>query len=210
MIDPERLFYIRWLVARFLLYQERLSPVIDVRELQLPQQVYFSSFTAFSGITGIAPDVLNGGGLLNDGYTIRKKGSCIVLYNENYDIVCPQRLRFSLAHELGHIFLHHADDNAVSEEEANVFASQTVAHDAIVLPMLCGKWNTDLECVREQFGVSWHAAEIKLRCLNRNPAAYSDAERLLCRKYYADCRPVVDAGQKFAVAHSAAYIAFDG
>lgn len=209
MIEPERLLYIRWLAARFLLYQHRLSPVIDVRRLELPRQVFIASFSEYARATGIAQSILTGGGVLEDGYMIRRRDSRIVLYSESYDILCPQRLRFSLAHELGHIFLHHPDDNAENEEEANAFAAQVVAHDILALSVIRGSWNGDLERIREQFGLSWEAAAIKLRNLNRNPKAYNADEWMLCRKYFTDCRSVVYCGQKFAAAHSAAFVAYE-
>ena len=103
MIEPDRLLYIRWLAARFLLFQKHLSPVIDVRELELPHHVFIASFSEFSRATGVEEHILTGDGLLSDGYMIRRKNCRIVLYTQSYDTLCPQRLRFSLAHELGHI-----------------------------------------------------------------------------------------------------------
>ncbi len=210
MIEPDRLLYIRWLAARFLLFQKHLSPVIDVRELELPHHVFIASFSEFSKATGVEEHILTGDGLLSDGYMIRRKNCRIVLYTQSYDTLCPQRLRFSLAHELGHIFLHHSDDDQKSEAEANCFASQVIAHDAIVLALIRGSWKTDLALIREQFGLSWEAAAIKLRSLNRNPRVYHPDEQLLCRKYLTDCRHGSShSGRKFATAYSTAFIAYE-
>lgn len=80
--------------------------------------------------------------MVNDGFTIRDHaGKLFVYYNEQCS---PQRTRFTLAHELGHIVLGHltAGDFGVqysprnneplevrdpAEREANVFASRLLA-----------------------------------------------------------------------------------
>ena len=70
-----------------------------------------------------------------DGAAIFQQGRFVIVYNEN--IVPEERIRFTLAHELGHIFLgHHAEVNMgilsrawvqkslydILEDEANCFA----------------------------------------------------------------------------------------
>lgn len=183
MIDIDRKIYIRKLAAKLLLAQSNLSNIIDVRDMSLPQNIYIASFEEYANITSVNINNLICNGALSDGYTIKTSDSNIILYNSMYDTACPQRLRFSLAHELGHIFLNHSDDNHYSEEEANYFASQIVAHDAIVINMLSGNWNADMDFIREEFGISWDTADIKLRQINRNKNAYSAVESNLFLKY---------------------------
>lgn len=74
----------------------------------------------------------------NDGFTIRNSaGQIYVYYNEQ---CTPQRIRFTLAHELGHIVLGHLeskqyslrnreplDERDPAERDANVFASRLLA-----------------------------------------------------------------------------------
>lgn len=76
----------------------------------------------------------------NDGFTIRSSGGKIsVFYNEQCTV---QRTRFTLAHELGHIYLGHLTDGVMqystrntepldvanpAERDANVFASRLLA-----------------------------------------------------------------------------------
>lgn len=168
MIDSERRLYIRQLSAKLLLAQNNLSPVIDVRDMVLPKNIFILSFDEYSRITGYPVKELTHNGTYIDGYTIIADNMKIVLYSSKYDFLCPQRLRFSLAHEIGHIFLRHTEDDDKSEEEANYFASQVVAHDAIVVSMLTGNWNVDLDFIRDQLGISWDTAILKLKYINRN------------------------------------------
>lgn len=53
----------------------------------------------------------------------------VVLYN---DKLCIQRVRFSLMHELGHFILGHKEENKKTEDEANAFAANLLAPEAIV------------------------------------------------------------------------------
>lgn len=55
------------------------------------------------------------------GYTVKdkKSGNSVIYYNDIKDI-CT--IRFTLAHELGHIVLNHTKDNDISRKEASCFA----------------------------------------------------------------------------------------
>lgn len=55
------------------------------------------------------------------GYTVydRAKGRWLIYYN---DTKCDTTIRFTIAHELGHIVLKHTEDNSVTDREANCFA----------------------------------------------------------------------------------------
>lgn len=80
------------------------------------------------------------------------------------DTMSPERLRFAIAHELGHILLQHLDRGEVisifdeyTESEANIFASRLlmpaiVCHDRQL---------RSAEQIAAFFGVSKEAAEIR-------------------------------------------------
>ncbi len=54
----------------------------------------------------------------------RKKKRWEIFYN---DTKCETTIRFTLAHELGHIVLEHDEDNDVHDKEANCFARNLLA-----------------------------------------------------------------------------------
>lgn len=73
----------------------------------------------------------------SDGFSVRSGGHCYVFYNMEQP---PGRVRFTIAHELGHILLGHLGDgehtvynrepspeDAPEEHTANVFASRLLA-----------------------------------------------------------------------------------
>ena len=74
---------------------------------------------------------------VSDGFTVRSGGRCYVFYNMEQP---PGRVRFTVAHELGHVLLGHLGDgehtvynrepspnDAPEEHTANVFASRLLA-----------------------------------------------------------------------------------
>ncbi len=93
----------------------------------------------------------------NDGFTLRDStGRLYVYFNEQCS---PQRIRFTLAHELGHIYLGHLDGVAgpirysprnreplelrdPTEREANIFASRLLAP-------ACVLWRLDVHTPEE-------------------------------------------------------------
>lgn len=73
----------------------------------------------------------------SDGFTVRSGGHCYVFYNAEQP---PGRVRFTIAHELGHVLLGHlgegehtvynrepSPNDAPEEHTANVFASRLLA-----------------------------------------------------------------------------------
>lgn len=74
---------------------------------------------------------------VSDGFTVRSDGRCYVFYNMEQS---PGRVRFTIAHELGHVLLGHLGDgehtvynrepspeDSPEEHTANVFASRLLA-----------------------------------------------------------------------------------
>jgi Zn-dependent peptidase ImmA (M78 family) len=99
-----------------------------------------------------------------DGYCYFSKKHnkwCIVIsINTNRS----SRIRFTLAHELGHIILRHEHHDDVSEKEANLFA------DELLIPteILIHKRLDDPVNISREFNVSLEAAENKLKFLRQN------------------------------------------
>lgn len=91
-----------------------------------------------------------------DAFTIRMGEKYIVCYRSGGN---PARLNFTLAHELGHIVLHHAEDNAAEEAEANCFARHLLCPE----PAVKGK---SAEEISRACFVSRAAAQMALKSKN--------------------------------------------
>lgn len=79
------------------------------------------TFTKFSEYMGMSAELFAEVGPSKDGFTLLDRGSGlkIVVFNER---LSTQRVRFTLAHELGHCALGHLEDDEVADLEANCFA----------------------------------------------------------------------------------------
>ena len=74
----------------------------------------------------------------------------------------PARLRFTLAHELGHLLLSHLAEGSREEREANIFAAQLLM-PLPVLDRLLAEGRLTPAALAERCGVSCGAAAAMLR-----------------------------------------------
>lgn len=85
-----------------------------------------------------------------DAFTAKKT----IYYN---DKTLPMRIRFSLAHEIGHIALHHTDPRTdIHEKESDIFASHLLAPRMAIHYAGCKNEND----VAKTFNISHEAAQI--------------------------------------------------
>ena len=100
------------------------------------------------------------------GLTIRKGKQALILYNQEKD---SRTVRFTIAHELGHVVLHHMEDTRTTDREANCFARNLLCP----LPVARGLHLTSPEDYASTFGVSlpmasasWENRYSDARCLD--------------------------------------------
>lgn len=109
--------------TKLLFNQNNLETLnIDVRELKYDKKIYFDSIQNYCSIVGIDINNFYIDGFLKDGCTIRWGDIFLILYNQ--DINNSGRLNWTLAHEIGHIYLGHTKDGEIEEKEAHWFAAQ--------------------------------------------------------------------------------------
>lgn len=97
------------------------------------------------------------------------ESSYLIFYNDDTSIKLPQRIRFSLAHELGHILLGHFDSyngflprngfgvaNSLIEGEADIFAGEVLCPTCLTDPV----WTQKI--VEQFFDVSSSVAKITI------------------------------------------------
>lgn len=100
-----------------------------------------------------------------EGYSVHYDGRYRIFISSGSH---PMRLRFTLAHELGHIVLghikgHRHSPSAGEEWEANVFASELLMPEMLVRQYR----NYSLDWITQFFFVSRKAAEIRLAEINQ-------------------------------------------
>lgn len=119
MIDTFPNYKIATNAAYHVLHSNRCyTPPLDIVPIiQSQEKVAVRSYRECSQVYGISrADLMVSS---NYGFIIRRGEQIILLFNECKDIGA---LRFTLAHELGHIVLGHTDDCNATDKEANCFA----------------------------------------------------------------------------------------
>ena len=174
--------------ARALLLQQSPPRLpVRVRQMRFPaHSIIIDSLSNFCRIThATMAELCAGTDCLRDGCTLILPGKqgvrYVVLYNE--DAVSHRRINFTLAHELGHIFLGHKEDGEIEEREANHFAAELVIPRILAAALL-----KDLPAKRDPtqalaafFGVSSQAAKIRRETLFPSLPFCEQEEKLLKR-----------------------------
>ncbi|MCL1880546.1 MAG: ImmA/IrrE family metallo-endopeptidase [Oscillospiraceae bacterium] len=98
--------------------------------------------------------------------------------------IAKRRLKWTLAHEIGHMCLGHTKDNPAEEREANAFASELLMPELVLLELnrQLPQKLTIYELVRI-FGVSQSAAENRLTQLQRKTEFSPALKEPLMAKY---------------------------
>jgi Zn-dependent peptidase ImmA (M78 family) len=129
----------------------------------------------------------------NDAYcTIGTRDDGLNEYDIYYnDAARPERINFSLLHEIGHIYLGHLDENkkepAVAEAEANFFAKYAIAPPPLINELRC----QNAEALRSYFLLSRECAayayEYYIKWFNCRPE-YNDFEHQLIQQFESSLR----------------------
>lgn len=172
------------LATQLLLQQTPSSLYVDVRKLKYDIPICFDTFQHYCTITG-APILSFKGAeeMLKDECTIKKYGVNIILYNESAEW-CPERLNWTLAHEVGHVYSKHEEDGPKEEIEANWFAAQLLMHENILRDLASLNKGLCASEIEKLFKVSAIAARKRVISLNKKVCWFcGEDEQKLIRKY---------------------------
>lgn len=113
-------------------------PVRPLEMLRRCRDTYLCTFDQAADVLNLDDDELDrlSGGA--DAFTFREmhggRERYVVCYRTGGN---PARLNFTLAHELGHIVLHHQDTGPAAEAEADCFASHLLCPEAVLHASVC-------------------------------------------------------------------------
>jgi Zn-dependent peptidase ImmA (M78 family) len=156
--------------ATKLLHKQDISNrILNIRNLNYDKNILFDSIQNYSDLTNtpLSRFVSSENQALRDGCTIydNKANYYIVLYND--DIRHSKHRNWTLAHEIGHIYLGHTYDGDIEEIEAHFFASQLFMPDYTLYMTASQHRRITAEDIVEIFGVSISAAEKRIKTMNR-------------------------------------------
>ena len=173
--------------ATALLLQQNLHSLhIDVRDFSLPSNVIIDSIQNFCKCTGQPLSDFKTQ-CFDEAYTVKYEGKNLILYDNS--ISYEPRKHWGIAHELGHIYLDHTNDDRNYEIEAHFFAAQLVAPEIVLLNIAKRQGHLFGHELPEYFNISWEAAEKRISCLKRKYGySYGKNDRLLEARF----SPVLD------------------
>ena len=126
-----------------------------------------------------------------DAATLVTDDRVTILYNDTVRV--PERVRFSLCHEIGHLILEHfidfdidtltANDKSVLELEANVFASNLLAPPGAMMLLQ----SPEQEQHRHRFGMSRQSWDMRLRTMSADTARLSPEDLQQQQAQFRNC-----------------------
>lgn len=155
--------------------------MLDLRRMKTDMPVTVGTVQSYIASSGASAEEIFGGLGIPEGITLRHNGVNIILYDEA--VKSPKRIRWTIAHEIGHIMCGHSECNPEHEREANEFAAQLLLPDCVIeyLEKKTGN-KISPEKLARLFSVSLGACRVKRKSLDsRKPLYTPEIHRLECR-----------------------------
>lgn len=170
-------------VADELICRQKIKGLkINVLNMEYDKKnIIFDTMENYSKVTGAPTNILSAEGKLKDGYTIATPGLYLVLYNS--EIRSKERINWTIAHEIGHIYLDHDTDGPKEEIEAHFFAAQLLMPEQVLRSLKKNKITIDQDYLVHVFGVSKQAAKRRIDTLNNKIAIARKDDQSILRLY---------------------------
>lgn len=163
--------------TQLLLKQPLETTLISAKGLHLDFPVHFDTIQNYCKTVEVPISRLMVNDTLPLGWSIVKNGLYIVLYNGSLK---GDRLNWTIAHEIGHIYLSHDNKNdPVQEIEAHFFAAQTLAPEIAVRQIWRRNGALVADDVNEFFKVSYIAAQKRVDLVKRTTCTITKEDRAL-------------------------------
>lgn len=156
--------------ATKLLYKQNLSNrILDIMHLKYDKNIIFDSIQNYCLYTKIPQECFlsKNKTMLHDGCTIHDPQSNYYIVLFNASIQCFEHQNWTLAHEIGHIYLEHKNDGDIEEIEAHYFASQLFMPEYTLFMTAHEHGKITSKDITEIFGVSETAAKKRLQTMSK-------------------------------------------
>ena len=147
---------------------------ISVKKISnnLPYKILFNTYSHLMKNNGFTYDEICKAYKSEDGAALIGYDGYCILYNDIDR--SSQRIRFTLAHELGHIVLGHLKFNTclcrlsgqeydILEKEANQFASQLLSPEPLIYDILKESHKINTSQIRDIFDISYKSADCVIK-----------------------------------------------
>lgn len=173
-INKIRYDYIRPKIAEFIVTQKINKLPVDPMQIIVRNKWTLRTYDFYAKKHGVTvKDIIKAFGS-EDAFTTYQNGLYSIAYNDK--VYPPERIKFSLMHEIGHIYLKHLEEfdqtilargglpdkeYDILEKEANIFASETLAPNEVLLSL---GW-TSYPVIKKLCKLSKKAAKVKASIL---------------------------------------------
>ena len=155
--------------TKLLYHQDVSNRILNIQNLIYDRNIIFDTIQNYSLLTGrsLSDFLSEDKQMLKDGCTIYipNVDTYLILYNG----FCShfEHLNWTLAHEIGHVYLGHSEDGDLEEVEAHFFASQLFMPEYSIFMMAHEYGSVDASALTEIFGVSQEAANKRINTMNK-------------------------------------------
>lgn len=175
-------------LARELLSKQQLeSTSISVKKLKYNRNINFDSIQNYCKITNLDVDnfINEETGLLRDGACLYLNEYNLYLILYNNEITNCRHINWTLAHEIGHIYMGHTSDSAKEEIEAHFFAAELLM-PYILVNTIYNKTNCILKSddVMDIFQVSREAAEKRINTYKKANYNVYEFDKIIYKNAY--------------------------
>lgn len=166
------------LASELLANQSGLTAKVDVTKLKYNNNIVIDSIQNFCKLIKFDYNTLMkmAHKTIDDGCLLKYKGFNFILYNAKAKY--KKRINWTIAHEVGHIYLGHRADGDQEEVEAHFFAAQLLMPHYTIHMITEHKGNITKDDIKRLFGVSTTAAEKRLQTIDslpyHSPTLYDD------------------------------------
>lgn len=135
-----------------------------------------------------------------DAICCKKNGKWIIAYNDRKAAKNSRRMLFTLAHELGHVWLDHTELSDLAEKEANFFAKYLITNPILIEQLKC----FSPEQIMHDLGCGYETATYGLNYFRKRqeygPKTYLDYELRIYNQFKDFIAKRREANEKINVA----------
>lgn len=163
--------------TKFLYRQDVSDRILNIQRLNYDKNIIFESIQNYCQLTHtpLFYFLSEEKQMLNDGCTIYVPENDLYIILYNADMRCFEHLNWTLAHEIGHIYLGHTKDDDLEEVEAHYFAAQLFMPDFSLNKMNYERGELSVTDITEIFGVSPEAAQKRIETMKKRKCIYFSA-----------------------------------
>lgn len=157
-----------------LIIQKDLSFPLDIFNLKIKDNIKIISYSMLAKINSCTYNDILKISDNADAYKFENKGIILIAYNDK--VTSKNRIRWSIAHEYGHIVLEHKSQSAQNEIEANFFAANLLLPRCILKELLNKRDYLTLDYLQSRFSISKEASEKFFKNMNSRGFNYFSNE----------------------------------